>query len=98
VADQAELASTVSMAMLAVLETLSPAERAVFVLREAFGFPHREIAELLGRSEAAVRQLASRAREHVRGGAPRYPADRATTARGSPNGSWRRPPVATWTA
>lgn len=59
------LAESVSMAMLVVLETLSPDERAVFVLREVFGFEHDEIAAALGRSAAAVRQLAHRAREHV---------------------------------
>src|SRR5215218_3636569 len=65
-AEDAAMAESVSMAMLVVLETLSPLERAVFVLREAFGMPHAEIAEVLGRKEEAVRQLARRAREHVR--------------------------------
>ena len=59
------LAESVSMAMLVVLETLSPDERAVFVLREVFGFSHDEIATAVGKSAAAVRQLAHRAREHV---------------------------------
>ncbi|MBB2991012.1 RNA polymerase sigma-70 factor (ECF subfamily) [Mycolicibacterium iranicum] len=59
------LAESVSMAMLVVLETLSPDERAVFVLREVFGFGHDEIAATLGKSTAAVRQMAHRAREHV---------------------------------
>jgi RNA polymerase sigma-70 factor (ECF subfamily) len=59
------LAESVSMAMMVVLETLSPDERAVFVLREVFGFGHDEIAETIGRSIAAVRQMAHRAREHV---------------------------------
>ena len=59
------LAESVSMAMLVVLETLSPDERAVFVLREVFGFSHHEIASAVGRSSASVRQLAHRAREHV---------------------------------
>ena len=58
-------AESVSMAMLVVLETLSPDERAVFVLREVFGFSHDEIATAVGKSAAAVRQLAHRAREHV---------------------------------
>ncbi|MFI9723137.1 RNA polymerase sigma-70 factor [Streptomyces sp. NPDC052396] len=62
---RAVLADTVSVAVLVVLESLSPLERAVFVLREAFGFPYQEIAATLGRSEAAVRQLAGRARRHV---------------------------------
>lgn len=59
------LAESVSMAMLVVLETLSPDERAVFVLREVFGFSHDEIASTIGKSTAAVRQMAHRAREHV---------------------------------
>ena len=59
------LAESVSMAMLVVLETLGPDERAVFVLREVFGFSHDEIASAIGRSSASVRQLAHRAREHV---------------------------------
>src|SRR5215212_1613583 len=60
VAEDVALAESVSMAMLIVLETLTPLERAVFVLREAFGMPHAEIAEILGRKEEAVRQLARR--------------------------------------
>jgi len=59
------LAESVSMAMLVVLETLTPDERAVFVLREVFGFSHDEIAAAVGKSTAAVRQMAHRAREHV---------------------------------
>ncbi|MEU8276906.1 RNA polymerase sigma-70 factor [Microbispora bryophytorum] len=70
-------AESVSMAMLVVLETLSPLERAVFVLKEVFGFNHAEIAEAVERSEAAVRQAAHRAREHVRARRPRFPADRS---------------------
>lgn len=66
---------SVSMAMLVVLETLSPLERAVFVLREVFGFSHAEIAEATERSEAAVRQAAHRAREHVQARRPRFDAD-----------------------
>ncbi|MEU4514623.1 RNA polymerase sigma factor SigJ [Nonomuraea wenchangensis] len=61
----AERAESLSMAVLVVLETLSPLERAVFVLHEVFGFGHPEIADLLGRTPAAVRQLAARARRHV---------------------------------
>jgi RNA polymerase sigma-70 factor (ECF subfamily) len=72
-----ELADSVSMAMLVVLETLSPLERATFVLREVFDLPYDEIAETLGRSEAAVRQLAHRAREHVHARQPRHRVDRA---------------------
>lgn len=59
------LAESVSMAMLVVLETLRPDERAVFVLREVFGFSHDEIATAIGKSTATVRQMAHRAREHV---------------------------------
>ncbi|MFC5723416.1 RNA polymerase sigma-70 factor [Streptomyces gamaensis] len=74
-AEQAVLADSVSLAVLVVLESLSPLERAVFVLREAFGFPYREIAEVLERSEAAVRQLAGRARRHVDERRPRFAVD-----------------------
>ncbi|WP_238335312.1 RNA polymerase sigma factor SigJ [Kribbella amoyensis] len=72
----AELADSVSMAMLVVLETLSPLERATFVLREVFDLPFSEIAETLGRSEAAVRQLAHRARAHVHARQPRHQVDK----------------------
>ncbi|HET6354066.1 RNA polymerase sigma-70 factor [Streptomyces sp.] len=74
-AEQAVLAESVSLAVLVVLEALSPLERAVFVLREAFGFPYAEIAITLDRSEAAVRQLAGRARRHVEERKPRYDVD-----------------------
>lgn len=69
-------AESVSMAMMVVLETLSPLERAVFVLKEVFDFSHAEIAEAVERSEAAVRQAAHRAREHVRARRPRFTTDR----------------------
>jgi len=75
VAEDAAMAESVSMAMLVVLETLSPLERAVFVLREAFGMPYAEIADVLGRKEEAVRQLARRARDHVRERRTRFDAD-----------------------
>ncbi|MEV0172880.1 RNA polymerase sigma-70 factor [Streptomyces sp. NPDC050803] len=75
VAEDAELADTVSTALLVVLETLAPVERAVFVLREAFAFSHAEIAEILGRPEPTVRQIARRARQHVDARRPRYDAD-----------------------
>ncbi|MFB9435498.1 RNA polymerase sigma-70 factor [Streptomyces showdoensis] len=74
-AERALLSDSVSLALLVVLESLSPLERAVFVLREAFGFPFAEIAATLDRSEAAVRQLAGRARRHVDEGRPRYDVD-----------------------
>ncbi|MYS11983.1 RNA polymerase sigma-70 factor [Streptomyces sp. SID6041] len=76
-AERALLADSVSLAVLVVLESLSPPERAVFVLREAFGFPYAEIAAALDRSEAAVRQLAGRARRHVDERRPRYDVDPA---------------------
>jgi RNA polymerase sigma-70 factor (ECF subfamily) len=72
----AELADSVSMAALLLLERLSPLERAVFVLREVFGFSFQEIASGVGRSEAACRQLATRARRHMDAGRPRFEADR----------------------
>ena len=72
----AELADSVSMAALLLLERLSPLERAVFVLREVFGFGFDEIASAVGRSEAACRQLAVRARRHMDAGRPRFEADR----------------------
>jgi RNA polymerase sigma factor (sigma-70 family) len=78
VAEDVELAESVSMAMLVVLETLSPLERAVFVLREAFGMPYAEIGEVIGRKEEAVRQLAHRARDHVRERGARFEADQET--------------------
>ncbi|MGH8792740.1 MAG: RNA polymerase sigma-70 factor [Stackebrandtia sp.] len=77
-AEQAETAESVSLAMLVILESLSPDERAVFVLREVFGFPHADIAAALGRTQESVRQLAHRARSHVQARRPRFPADRDT--------------------
>ena len=68
------LAESVSMAMLVLLETLSPDERAVFVLREVFGFDYGEIAEAVGKPAPTVRQVAHRAREHVRARRRRYPS------------------------
>ena len=75
------LAESVSMAMLVLLETLTPDERAVFVLREVFGFDYDEIAGAVGKSVANVRQVAHRAREHVQARRKRFePADSAMTA------------------
>jgi RNA polymerase sigma-70 factor, ECF subfamily len=73
----AELADSVSMAALLLLERLTPPERAVFVLREVFGFSFAEIASAVGSSEAACRQLAVRARRHVDAGRPRFHASHA---------------------
>ncbi|BBC34913.1 RNA polymerase sigma24 factor [Streptomyces graminofaciens] len=75
-ARSAELADSVSMAALLLLERLSPLERAVFVLREVFDFGFPEVASAVGRSEAACRQLAVRARRHMAAGRPRFEADR----------------------
>ncbi|MGW1070345.1 RNA polymerase sigma-70 factor [Streptomyces aureus] len=72
----AELADSVSMAALLLLERLSPLERSVFVLRDVFAFGFDEIAASVGRSEAACRQLLVRARRHMREGRPRFEADR----------------------
>jgi RNA polymerase sigma-70 factor (TIGR02957 family) len=77
VAEDVEMAESVSMAMLIVLETLTPLERAVFVLREAFGMPYSEIAEVLARKEEAVRQLARRARDHVHERRSRFETDQS---------------------
>jgi RNA polymerase sigma-70 factor (ECF subfamily) len=76
----AELADSVSMAALLLLERLSPLERAVFVLREVFGFGFGEVASAVGRSEAACRQLAVRARRHMDAGRARFEADRRERA------------------
>jgi RNA polymerase sigma-70 factor, ECF subfamily len=72
----AELADSVSMVALLLLERLSPLERAAFVLREVFGFGFPEVASAVGRSEAACRQLVARARRHMNAGRPRFEADR----------------------
>lgn len=77
VAEDVELVENISIAMLTVLETLRPAERAVFVLREVFGFPYEDIALAVDKSPAAVRQIAHRAREHVASRRPRMQVGRA---------------------
>jgi RNA polymerase sigma-70 factor (TIGR02957 family) len=74
-AEESEMADTVSTAMLVVLETLSPVERAVFVLREVFGYSHAEIAGFIDRPEATVRQISHRARNHVHSRRPRCDTD-----------------------
>ncbi len=76
VADDVELAESVSFAMLTVLETLTPTERAVFVLREVFDVPYAEIADAVDKSAAAVRQIGHRAREHVAARRPRVEVSR----------------------
>jgi RNA polymerase sigma-70 factor, ECF subfamily len=75
VAEDAVLADSLSFAVLVVLESLSPEERAVFVLREVFDFPYSEIAEATGKTLPAVRQLAHRAKEHVEARQPRFEVD-----------------------
>ena len=77
VADDVELAESVSFAMLTVLETLTPVERAVFVLREVFDLPYAEIADAVDKSQAAVRQIGHRAREHVASRRPRVEVHRS---------------------
>ena len=77
VAEDVELAENISIAMLTVLETLSPVERAVFVLREVFDVPYDEIAGTVDKSADAVRQIAHRAREHVTARRPRMSVSRA---------------------
>jgi RNA polymerase sigma-70 factor (TIGR02957 family) len=77
-AEDVATAESVSLAMLVVLETLSPLERAVFVLKEVFDFSYAEIAEAVERSESAVRQAGHRARGHIQARRPRFEADRAT--------------------
>jgi RNA polymerase sigma-70 factor (ECF subfamily) len=79
VAEDIELAESMSMAMMLVLESLSPTERAVFVLREVFEFDYDEIAEAVGKSPDAVRQVAHRARRHVGARRPRRTASAGET-------------------
>src|SRR5919198_3858642 len=76
--ERVERTEAISLALLVVLESLSPLERAVFVLHEAFGYSHAEIADILGRNEAAIRQLAIRARNHVQARRPRFDSDPST--------------------
>ena len=81
VTDRADRAEQLTLALLVVLETLSPEERCAFLLREIFDVAYSDIAATLDRSEPAVRQLVHRAREHVRAGRPRFPTDAATQER-----------------
>lgn len=78
--DRVTLDESVSMAMLVLLEALSPAERTAFILRDVLGLPYGEVSEVLGRSQAACRQLVTRARGHVRERAPRFTPDRGQHA------------------
>ncbi len=72
-AERVTLDESVSMALLVILEKLSPPQRTAFLLHDVFGLPFEEVAEVVGRSPAAVRQLAARARQHVEHGRPRFP-------------------------
>jgi RNA polymerase sigma-70 factor (ECF subfamily) len=81
VAEDVELADSLSTAMLLVLETLSPTERAVFLLRDVFELEYDELAQAVGKTEAAVRQIASRARAHVAARRPRGAASQQETRR-----------------
>ena len=74
-ASRAEQADSISLAFLVLLETLSPEQRAVFLLRDVFGYPYGEVARIVGKTEAACRQLAVRARRHVQERRPRFEAD-----------------------
>jgi len=80
-AETAEQRESVSYAVLVLMERLSPRERAVYVLHEAFGYPHREIAAILDITEAASQQLLHRARKHVADGKPRIAVDESATRR-----------------
>ena len=75
-AEHAEMSDSLSMAFLVLLESLSPTERAVFLLHEVFGYSHQDIAEIIGKSEPNTRQIFARARHHVDEGKPRYEASR----------------------
>ena len=71
-----EMADSLSMSFLVVLETLSPVERAVFLLREVFDYGYQEVAQIVGKSEANCRQVANRARHHLEERKPRFEVDR----------------------
>ena len=93
-ADTAEQRESVSYAVLVLMERLSPNERAVYVLREAFDYPHREIAEILDITEAASQQIFHRAKKHVADGkacGPRSTRRRPADRRGVPGGRHQRP-------
>ena len=75
-AERAEMSDSLSMAFLVLLESLSPTERAVFLLHEVFGYDYAEIAEIIGKSEANCRQISVRARRHIDAGRPRFDASR----------------------
>src|ERR1700760_3358720 len=76
-AERAEMSDSLSMAFLVLLESLTPTERAVYLLHEVFGYDYKEIAEITGKSEVNCRQILARARRHVDDGKPRFEASRA---------------------
>ena len=100
-AEHAELADSLSMAFLVLLEALTPVERAVFMLREVFGYGYPEVAAAVGKTEVNCRQIFARARQRIAAGRPR-PAARHHRRAGRKARSWRagssrRPRAATWT-
>ena len=100
-AEHAELADSLSMAFLVLLEALSPVERAVFMLREVFGYGYPDVARITGKTEVNCRQIFARARQRIAAGAPvatlRRPRRGGRKARNSPAGSSRPPRAVTWT-
>jgi RNA polymerase sigma factor (sigma-70 family) len=96
-AEHAELADSLSMAFLVLLEALSPVERAVFMLREVFGYGYPEVATIVGKTEVNCRQIFSRARQRIAAGGRHRFRRGGPKARNSPEGSSRPPRAATWT-
>ncbi len=94
-ARHAEIADSLSLAFLVLLETLSPEQRAVFLLRDVFDYPYDRIAAIVGKSEPATRQIATRARRHVDDRRPRYEASRRRRE-SWPSASSRLPATAIW--
>ena len=90
-ARHAEMADSLSLARLVLLESLSPEQRAVLLLHDVFDYDHAQIAQIIGRSEDNVRQLATRARRHVEQRRPRFPNHRASSATSWHDGSLRPP-------
>ena len=95
-AEQAEMSDSLSMAFLVLLESLTPTERAVFLLHEVFGYDYNEIADITGKSEPNCRQIFARARHHVDERQAAVTRPRVSSVRRWPAGSSRRRPAATW--
>ena len=89
------MSDSLSMAFLVLMESLTPTERAVFLLHEVFGYDYKEIADITGKSEPNCRQIFARARHHVDEQKPRYETS-ASSVRRWPAGSSRRRAAATW--